>query len=135
MEGGACFFAANALSYRRRVFAAKKHSAFKSVTSLPNEFYRGMTLRLARCAAKMGIPQDQCEDLAQEAWMRALIDRKRFEGEHTLGRICAWLGVVVHNLAVDVLRHRDALLIDSLQALSVEAVDEQEAELVRNPAA
>ena len=52
--------------------------------ALPDEFYRTMTAHLARIAENAGVPRDQCEDLAQEAWLRALKHKEQFRGEHAL---------------------------------------------------
>lgn len=104
---------------------AEEHS-FLELRNLPEDFSRTMTVRLARMAEQSGAPRDECEDLAQEAWLRAFTHAEQFRGEHALGELCSWLAVVVHNLAVDAARRRDALLMDSLDALRVELVDERE---------
>lgn len=98
-------------------------ASFVDLMRLPERSYRTLMGRLIRIAERVGVPRDQCEDLAQEAWVRALRRRESFRG---VDKLPAWLAAVVHNLAVDALRHRNALPLASLEDLTVELLDEQE---------
>ena len=64
---------------------------FAGLASLPDDVYRSVTACLVRIAKRVGVPADECEDVAQEVWLEAAEQLGRFRGEHELRRLCSWL--------------------------------------------
>jgi RNA polymerase sigma factor (sigma-70 family) len=93
---------------------------------LPDGVYRAWSARMVRLAGRLGVPQSLCEDVVQEAWVHAFVQAKEFAGERALGKLGSWLRVIVHNVAVDVLRGLGRHGAASLEALAVEPLDEGE---------
>lgn len=101
---------------------------FADLASLPDDFYRSLTARLARIAEKIGVPRDLCEDVAQEALLEAVAKREQFQGEHAVRRFCLWLiHHVVPHRAADLFRRRDREWAQSLDTPSAETMDRKEA--------
>jgi RNA polymerase sigma factor (sigma-70 family) len=105
----------------------KEEHFFAELTSLPDDFYPTMTVRLIQIAERLGVARDQCEDVAQETWVHAFDNPKQFRGEKALDELRSWLITIGHNVAVDVLRRLDRHPVQSLDASVAEQIDEAEA--------
>ena len=97
-----------------------------SPKQLSDNVYRAWSARMVRLAERLGVPQDLCEDVVQEAWVRALMQDKEFHGGGAFAELCAWLCGIAHHVAVDVLRGLGRHGAVSLEALAVEPLDDGE---------
>jgi RNA polymerase sigma factor (sigma-70 family) len=97
-----------------------------SPNQLSDEVYKALSARMVRLARRLGVPQDLCDDVVQEAWVHAFVQAKDFSGERALAELLAWFRVLVHNVAVDMLRGLGRHGAVSLEALSAEPLDQGE---------
>jgi RNA polymerase sigma factor (sigma-70 family) len=98
------------------------------MTRLPDEFCRVITANLLRFAGGQKVPRDLCEDVVQEAWLRALEQDDDFRGERTLDRLFSWLAAIVYNVAVNALRELDRHSVHTLADSATELLDQNEVE-------
>jgi len=105
---------------------AEEQRFFADLTKMPDDVCRNLTARLVRIAAKLGVPRDQREDIVQEALLHAFAHREQFHG-HTLGELHSWLAAIIRNVVVDAFRSRGRHPAQSLEASSVDPLDEKEA--------
>lgn len=112
----------------RRTGRAADNCLFAGLASLPDDFYRMLTGRLIGIAEKMGVPRDECEDVAQDALLEAVKHPEQFRDEHAAQKLCAGLTrQIIHNKAVDALRRLEQHPTQSLDALAAESNDLKEA--------
>lgn len=73
-----------------------------------DEFARQYSKRFAYLAQRAGVPRQDCDDVAQEAWLAALSQMQRglFRGD---SRLSTWLARIVYGKAVDYHRSRRGL--------------------------
>jgi RNA polymerase sigma factor (sigma-70 family) len=105
-----------------------------SPNQLSDEVYKALSARMVRLARRLGVPQDLCDDVVQEAWVHAFVQAKDFSGERALAELLAWFRVLVHNVAVDMLRGFGRHGAVSLEALSAEPLDQGEVNWVERAA-
>ena len=105
-----------------------------SPNQLSDEVYKALSARMVRLARRLGVPQSLCEDVVQEAWVHAFVQAKEFAGERALEKLGSWLRVIVHNVAVDMLRGLGRHGAVSLEALSAEPLDQGEVNRVERAA-
>jgi RNA polymerase sigma factor (sigma-70 family) len=90
---------------------------------LPDDFYRAVTARIVWIAEKIGVPKDQCADVAQEAMLSALEHNKESPGTYTLVQLRSWFALVGCHRAVDARRKLVQNCFQSLDDLPAEPMD------------
>lgn len=88
------------------------------------EFHRSQTERLSQIAAKMGVPPVLIADVLQEIWLDAIKHSELFQGDRAEEYLSHWLGTVVSSKSSDALRRLKRPRVESLDALTVEPVDD-----------
>jgi RNA polymerase sigma factor (sigma-70 family) len=84
---------------------------------------------LSDIVARLKVPEYLIEDLVQEAWVSAVQHGDqfdRFTEEELKRRLPGLLRKMVHDKAVDLLRHLDCSPCQSLHAVGVEPIDDAE---------
>lgn len=106
-----------------------KNTALDVLLETNDESYRTVSECLARLLARMKIPASLREDLVQEGWVYAVQHRDQFdqfEAGELKRRLLGLLRKVVHDKAVDMLRHLDCCACESLDAEEAEPIDDAE---------
>lgn len=87
-----------------------------------DEFARKFTERFTYVARRKRVPWPDCQDVAQEALIAALVQMRRgaFRGDCKLG---TWLEQIVHNKAMDFFRSRKGVTAGNFDDLETEEFD------------
>lgn len=101
--------------------------AFDELLKENSAFYRSVSEELSRIAAKKKVPPDAVADVVQKAWLQAVQNRDKFEGENIEPRLRGWLHEVVWGQAVDWLRREGRHRHESLDKEGVEFIDHGQA--------
>lgn len=113
---------------KNRWGADKRSCLYADLSKLPEVFYREVLSRLAWIAERAGMPRNECADMVQEAWVRALKHSEKHPGEHTLVEIFSWLVKIVRNVVKETLRNDSLHSAQALDDSSREPMDQKEAE-------
>lgn len=106
-----------------------KKSVLDTLLKADMKFYRTVSRHLADNLAQMKMPSFLMEDLVQEAWLSAVQHRDRFDPlteEELKRQLPGLLGKIVHDKAVDLLRHLCCCPCQSLDAEGIEPLDNAE---------
>jgi RNA polymerase sigma factor (sigma-70 family) len=87
------------------------------------EFARLQGRRLFRIAAELRVPEDQIADLVQKVWLKILSNWASFRGPGGALQLLALSKKMMHDAAVDLLRHLDSARHASLEASAEEPMD------------